>query len=602
MATSKKAPVEPDDSVTDAEEYDLDWLGDTETPSEMGDPQMIALYGQPGCGKGHPYGTPILTDTGWVPVEALEVGDTCIGSDGGVYRIFGVYDRGVLPVYEVTLSDGSSVQVDADHLWAVTTKKGGERVISTQQIIDGWALYSKYHLKVPPAPACDLRENPYLPLPPYALGALLADGCLHGGSIQWTKNSQAVADAMNASLAQAGYSLREITRETSTARQWKIEHPLNGPHWSVIKRTIQEMELNVPSVSKFIPSAYLSASIEQRTALLNGLFDGDGSVDHRGNPKYTTTSKRLAKDVLALCWSLGIAAHLQRKKGEGTIAVTIQSDHNPFLASRYRDAFTPHISDRVARRIVSIEPKGCAEVRCIAVTAPDSLYVTKDYIVTHNTYLAASISEVEGYYPVLIIDTEGSTVGTLASFRDDRITIKRVGTVAEFDKMIVSILTKPHPFKTVIVDTFGNALDRKEAQIFANLPKSKGGEDDGYAGWRILAVYAKKIIDGLREAPFKVVILFHEKEETTSLGKRISRVWINGSSKSYLPAKPDLFGLLRCETDDRAGTETRTLFLGNDTNRATKTRFTQLGLPLTIKNPTMAGIIGTIREHDKKEN
>jgi len=219
-----------------------------------------------------------------------------------------------------------------------------------------------------------------------------------------------------------------------------------------------------------------------------------------------------------------------------------------------------------------------------------------------KTYLAASISEVEGYYPVLIIDTEGSTVGTLAGFRDDRITIKRVGTVAEFDKMIVSILTKPHPFKTVIVDTFGNALDRKEAQIFANLPKSKGGEDDGYAGWRILAVYAKKIIDGLREAPFKVVILFHEKEETNSLGQRISRVWINGSSKAYLPSKPDMFGLLRCETDDRAGTETRTLFLGNDTNRATKTRFTQLGLPLTIKNPTMAGIIGTIREHDKKEN
>lgn len=601
MATNKKAPVEPDDSVTDAEEYDLDWLGDTETPSEMGDPQMIALYGQPGCGKGHPYGTPILTDKGWVAVENLAVGDTSIGSDGNVYHVFGVYDKGALPVYRVTLSDGASVCVDEDHLWAVVTKRGGHRVVSTRQIIDGWDLYSKYHLKVPAAPVCDLQANPDLPIPPYALGALLADGYLHGASIQWTKNSQDVADEMARSLETAGYTLREITGRTAMVRQWKIDHVDNEYHWSVIKRTLESMALSVPSGEKFIPACYLSASIAQRTALLNGLFDGDGSVDHRGNAMYTTTSVRLADDVLALCWSLGIAAHLRRNRGEGTLAVAIQSEYNPFLASEHR-GFTPHVSERVDRRIVSIEPAGVAEVRCIAVTAPDHLYVTKDYIVTHNTWMAASISEVEGYYPVLIIDTEGSTVGTLAGFRDDRITIKRVGTVAEFDKMIVSILTKPHPFKTVIVDTFGNALDRKEAQIFANLPKSKGGEDDGYAGWRILAVYAKKIIDGLREAPFKVVILFHEKEETNSLGQRISRVWINGSSKAYLPSKPDMFGLLRCETDDRAGTETRTLFLGNDTNRATKTRFTQLGLPLTIKNPTMAGIIGTIREHDKKEN
>ena len=158
-------------------------------------------------------------------------------------------------------------------------------------------------------------------------------------------------------------------------------------------------------------------------------------------------------------------------------------------------------------------------------------------------------------------------------------------------------------FKTVIIDTFGNALDRKEAQIFANLPKSKSGEEDGFAGWRLLGVYAKKIIDGLREAPFKVVILFHEKEETNSMGQKISRVWINGASKTYLPSKPDLFGLLRCESDDNKGTETRTIYFGNDTNRATKTRFTEAGLPTVVKNPTMKKIIETIRKgHNEKEN
>ena len=219
-----------------------------------------------------------------------------------------------------------------------------------------------------------------------------------------------------------------------------------------------------------------------------------------------------------------------------------------------------------------------------------------------KTWAAASISEVEGYYPVLIIDTEGSTVGTLGSFRDDRITIKRVGTVADFDKAIVSILTKPHPFKTVIIDTLGNALDRKEAKIFENLPKSKSGEEDGYAGWRLLATYARKIIDGLREAPFNVIVIFHEKEEKNSLGQMISRVWIRGQSAAYIPSKPDLFGLLQCESDDDKGTETRTIFFGNDTTRATKSRFTELGLPTKMTNPTMAKIIGTIRNYKKDED
>lgn len=35
------------------EEFNLDWLGETAKPSEMGDPKMIGLYGQPGSGKSY---------------------------------------------------------------------------------------------------------------------------------------------------------------------------------------------------------------------------------------------------------------------------------------------------------------------------------------------------------------------------------------------------------------------------------------------------------------------------------------------------------------------------------------------------------------------
>ena len=586
-----------------SEEFDLDWLGETQKPSEMGDPKMIAVYGSPGCGKGHPYGTPVLTETGWVPVEELTVGSTVIGSNGAVYNVYGVYDRGELPVFNVTLSDGASVSVDATHLWLVANKKGRKQVLDTQEILNNWDIYGKHHLSVPPAPKCQLAHNPNLPLDPYVLGALLADGYLHGASIDWTKNSQAVADTIRDRATANGFVLRESTSATSTARHWRLDHPDDGFHKSVILDTIRSLNLNVPSGEKFIPEEYLASSVEQRTALLGGLFDGDGSLDHRGNAKYSTTSTQLAHDVLALCWSLGVAAHLTRNRNDGTLIVQIQDDFDPFVASELRNSprFKPHRSCHIVRRIVSIEPVGMAQVRCIAVTAPDQLYVTKDYIVTHNSYLAASISEVEGYYPVLIIDTEESTVGTIANFPDERITIRQVDNAADFDKLIANLINKEHPFKTVIIDTMGNAMDRKEWAIMANPPKTQSGADDTQKAWGLLYSWAKKVVDGLRSADFATVLIFHEKEEKDSVGNNYSRVWINGAAKKYVPSKPDLFGLLVSETDDDAGKTERTIYFGADTSRATKSRFENLGLPSKVKNPTMSEIIETIREARKNQ-
>ena len=221
-----------------------------------------------------------------------------------------------------------------------------------------------------------------------------------------------------------------------------------------------------------------------------------------------------------------------------------------------------------------------------------------------KSWLAASICMVEGYYPVLIIDTEESTVGTVARFPDDRIIIKQVSTVAEFDKLIVNLINNKHPFKTVIVDTLGNHLDRKEWEIMRNPPKTIGGAEDTQKAWGMLYNYAKKLIDGLRSADFKSILVFHEKEEPAKLGGTLSRIWINGAAKKYIPSKPDMVGLVQCETDDDTGKEERTLYLGADTGRATKTRFSDIGLPTKIVDPSMAKIIGIIRDklNENKED
>ncbi len=57
----------------------------------------------------------------------------------------------------------------------------------------------------------------------------------------------------------------------------------------------------------------------------------------------------------------------------------------PFRLARKRDAYGADGGGRPMRFIEEIERAGEAETVCIQVAAEDSLYVTDDFLVTHNT-------------------------------------------------------------------------------------------------------------------------------------------------------------------------------------------------------------------------
>jgi phosphate starvation-inducible PhoH-like protein len=57
----------------------------------------------------------------------------------------------------------------------------------------------------------------------------------------------------------------------------------------------------------------------------------------------------------------------------------------PFRLERKAKAYSPSTAGRPMRFVHSIEPAGEAETVCIQVAAADSLYVTDDMLVTHNT-------------------------------------------------------------------------------------------------------------------------------------------------------------------------------------------------------------------------
>jgi hypothetical protein len=143
------------------------------------------------------------------------------------------------------------------------------------------------------------------------------------------------------------------------------------------------------SYEKFIPLDYLTASIEDRLSLLQGLLDTDGCV-YKNQTIFDSTSCELANQVMNLVRSLGGVSRLRSRKGTNRTAYRVEvcmfNGLNPFRLKRKSDKFLlTKRKQSKSRYIKSIEKIGLKEMQCISVSNSDGLYITNDFVLTHNT-------------------------------------------------------------------------------------------------------------------------------------------------------------------------------------------------------------------------
>lgn len=147
-------------------------------------PMHRLLQGEVGSGKAQPLDSLVLTPAGFRRMGDLEVGDEVVVPDGGISLIDGVFPQGERDVWRLTLSDGSSVECDDEHLWIVGTSRGWQRgrapeVMTTREIrrdlfeADG---HPKWY--VPAATPVDLGDDCGLPVDPYLWGATWQGTCV----------------------------------------------------------------------------------------------------------------------------------------------------------------------------------------------------------------------------------------------------------------------------------------------------------------------------------------------------------------------------------------------------------------------------------------
>jgi hypothetical protein len=368
-------------------------------------PRDRAILGDDmGLGKAQPVGSPVLCPTGWRKIGDLSIGDMVIGSDGSPCTVTGVYPQGSKPAYRAIFSDGSSAECCMEHLWYVQTalqRKRGHHgqvlplAVIADSLVDGAG--NRQHF-IPIVDPVEFSPAGRLPIDPYALGVLLGDGGFSGNSCLLTNGDQNVIARVGERLASL-----DVTMVHTDRTSWRVCGRGAGVQNQVIS-VLRELGLwGCMSVGKFIPEKFMLSSIEDRSELLRGLMDTDGSPRAGARTiEYSTSSERLAVDVKFLCESLGMSVRVSSRipkytyKGEkrdgsrswrlnvnpGSIVPFWRPGKLAKWAGGAEHKYKP------TRSFVSVEPIGERECVCISVSAANKLYVTSDFVVTHNTIQA----------------------------------------------------------------------------------------------------------------------------------------------------------------------------------------------------------------------
>lgn len=362
--------------------------------------------------------TPVPTNTGWTTMGDVKVGDRLFDENGKLCTV--TY---VSPIYqdracfEIEFDDGEVIVADGNHRWYVEADRAfdisgnyagkGRPAEGAEMFKSGVLTTNQIHLfhkhgdrnrfAIPNTQPLDLPEKD-LPIDPYYLGVWLGDGNTYASVVTAHEDD---AKQLVPVLQERGFECAESSRKASTL-QLNVRFPdqrrpgrgtPNSPSW-VLK------QMGLLGQTKHIPNEYLRASAYQRTELLSGLLDTDGTITKNGRVSFYNTNTALVVGVAELARSLGYKTRTRwRQPTEQGFGGKLTLAEVSFVAYDDSDLFNlPRKADRLKvrsegrpsealrRRIVSVRSTDTVPVRCLTVDSPNHLFLAgAGMIPTHNT-------------------------------------------------------------------------------------------------------------------------------------------------------------------------------------------------------------------------
>ena len=413
---------------------------------------IIFIGGAAGTGKAQPLFCKVLTPTGFKKMADIKVGDEVITPKNTITKVIAEHYQGKKEIFKVTFHDKSYTLCCKEHLWSVknntSNSKLWPKVISLEEIKNrlnsnkkGWYIDCTKPLDFP------TKE---LDIDPYTMGVLLGDGSFRSSMINITCADKFI-----------------IKKIKSNNPDTKIKKSKNKKYYYSLSKFNKKIKniglLSLKSENKFIPDQYFISSKEQRVELLRGLLDTDGTVCKKGRTIYYTTSAKLRDGVIELVNSLGGIVFVREKtpkykyKGENRIGkvcyiltINLNNDICPFSLPRKIKRITFRTKYFPRRLFKKIEPFGEEECKCITLEDKDGLYITDNYIVTHNSHCSVAyglLAVLKGKFEKLILVRPAVTteeIGLLPGSLDEKVLpfmepvldiINKFITKEEFDKL-----------------------------------------------------------------------------------------------------------------------------------------------------------------------
>lgn len=381
-------------------DYDYYYFQAIESAQDQGKHLCVAKARRKGYEQ--PYSEPVLTPTGYVPMGSLKVGDLVMNPNGSPVRIGDIVEQGTTEIYEVEFQDGRKVRCGANHLWA-TCRNGKKFYIMRtvdymkRKLKQGSPGKEHYPYKIPELNPLNFDERS-VTVDPYVLGVLLGDGYICGDQVRFSTADEFIVEELQRRLP-------DYIIEHKEQYNYVIKSKVQGIN--ELNRQLKDLKVKVKSYNKFIPENYKFTSIENRFELIRGLMDTDGSVTN-GACSFVSTSEQLIDDIVFVLRSLGIRCKKSKEiPGRNNVdfnngnysdtrphwELTITTEEDIFKLPRKLENIRKNrtynykgIGIKAIRKTGEFEKQ-----RCLCIDNENHLYITKDFIPTHNSYKGGSM-------------------------------------------------------------------------------------------------------------------------------------------------------------------------------------------------------------------
>lgn len=314
------------------------------------------------CGKSLANDSLLYYKEGPKPIGNAKVGDKVFGCDGQVHEIIGVYPQGVLDTYKITFYDNTSVECSLDHIWRVKTGYNGKyKDVTTRDILNSKKVLTTDFIEFYWGPSHGI-SNPEYCIPKCA--PIEHHEQVDESVFEFTNEfcNRVEFSSVNTRINYVLYVLSECSKRDN------IQIDEKGRFFFCQFKTSELVgscgRIHMDNFKKIINS-------------LGGSFYTDVLQDARILPSYV--------DVITFPKFVSDHIRLRSKKRFNLVnysALNLTDSYESTLRNLVKSVFGKQYDCVGIRSVEKLDSKECT---CIKIDSEDSLFLTTDYIVTHNT-------------------------------------------------------------------------------------------------------------------------------------------------------------------------------------------------------------------------